>query len=243
MRLGEKVNKNFFRGTISMAFTRYAIYFTATGDLAARGASWLGWDVAQGCAVPHPPMSGLDLPTLTQAPRKYGFHATIKPPFHLAEGMTFQDLSHATKTLCASLAPLTLPPLKVTPLGRFLALTFQTATPELNDLAAHVVKSLDPFRAPPSAADLAKRRQANLSLHQDALLVKWGYPYVMDEFRFHMTLTGKIPKGDIPDAGKRAENYFAPALGDETHFDALSLVGQDTDGMFHLIERMPLIGQ
>ena len=226
-----------------MEFTRYAIYFTATGDLAARGASWLGWDVAQGRAVPHPPMSGLDLPKLTHTPRKYGFHATIKPPFQLAEGMTFQDLSHATKTLCASLAPLTLPPLKVSPLGRFLALTFQIPTPELNDLAATVVQSLDPFRAPPSAADLAKRRQANLSPHQDALLVKWGYPYVMDEFRFHMTLTEKMPKGDIPDAVKEAEHYFAPALNNKTQCDALSLVGQDKKGMSHLIERMPLIGQ
>ena len=24
-------------------------------------------------------------------------------------------------------------------------------------------------------------------------LVQWGYPYVFDEFRFHMTLTGRVP--------------------------------------------------
>jgi len=197
----------------------------------------------QGCAIAHPSIAGLDLSTLTDTPRKYGFHATIKPPFHLAEGTTFQDLSQATKTLCASLAPLSLPSLQVTPLGRFLALTFQTPTPALNDLAAQVVRSLDHFRTPPSAADLEKRRQANLTPGQDAFLVKWGYPYVMEEFRFHMTLTGKMPKGQLPILTEQAEDYFTPTLGTKTAFDALSLVGQDTNGMFHLIERMPLVGQ
>lgn len=197
----------------------------------------------QGCAIAHPSIAGLDLSTLTDTPRKYGFHATIKPPFHLAEGTTFQDLSQATKTLCASLAPLSLPSLQVTPLGRFLALTFQTPTPALNDLAAQVVRSLDHFRTPPSAADLEKRRQANLTPRQDAFLVKWGYPYVMEEFRFHMTLTGKMPKGQVPVVTEQAEDYFTPTLGTKTAFDALSLVGQDTNGMFHLIERMPLVGQ
>jgi hypothetical protein len=194
----------------------------------------------QGCAIAHPSIAGLDLSTLTDTPRKYGFHATIKPPFHLAEGTTFQDLSQATKTLCASIAPFSLPSLQVTPLGRFLALTFQTPTPALNDLAAQVVRSLDHFRTPPSAADLEKRRQANLTPRQDALLVKWGYPYVMEEFRFHMTLTGKMPKGQLQEVAKSAKNHFAPALGNETQIDALSLVAQDTYGMFHLIEKFPL---
>ena len=68
-----------------MSFTRYAIYYLPpAGALADFGARWLGWDVRRGAAAVQ-----LDLPGLrdaTEAPRKYGFHGTLKPPFRLAEG-------------------------------------------------------------------------------------------------------------------------------------------------------------
>jgi len=43
-----------------------------------------------------------------------------------------------------------------------------------------------------SLAELPCRRQAVLSPAQDALLVRWGYPYVMEYFRFHCSLTGSL---------------------------------------------------
>ena len=69
-----------------MKFDRYAIYFTPQGSLAEAGAAWLGWDLARGRTVAHPDVAGLDVAALTETPRKYGLHATIKPPFVLAEG-------------------------------------------------------------------------------------------------------------------------------------------------------------
>ena len=34
--------------------------------------------------------------------------------------------------------------------------------------------------------------KSGLTDRQEALLTQWGYPYVMEEFRFHITLTGAL---------------------------------------------------
>ena len=53
-----------------------------------------------------------------------------------------------------------------------------------------------PFARPPGAAELERRRKAGLSAAQEKMLLRWGYPYVLDEFRFHLTLTGRLqPEG------------------------------------------------
>lgn len=226
-----------------MEFQRYAIYYTApTGPLADFGAAWLGWDVATGLPVQHPHIHGLDedISNLTKTPRKYGFHGTIKPPFRLAPGTTAADLSAATRSLCRTLTPLTLQGLELSRLGRFLALTVTGDTAPLSDLASKVVQSLDPFRAPASEAELAKRRKANLSDRQDAYLMQWGYPYVMDEFRFHLTLTGRLKENQAA----AVHNALTPALVNVMpspfQIHDLTLVGEDAQGQFHEIERYKL---
>jgi hypothetical protein len=91
-------------------------------------------------------------------------------------------------------APVTIPSLEVRRLGGFIAVVPTEPSAALADLAAATVAALDPFRAPPSEAELARRRKARLSDRQEALLMKWGYPYVMEEFRFHLTLTGRLDR-------------------------------------------------
>ncbi|WPZ28609.1 DUF1045 domain-containing protein [Sulfitobacter sp. OXR-159] len=225
-----------------MKFDRYAIYYTPQGSLAEAGAAWLGWDVARGRAVAHPEVAGLDVAALTQTPRKYGLHATIKPPFVLAEGTTADGLLAEFEALCTRLSPVTLDGLALTPLGRFLALTPEGDTAALNAMAAEVVRGLDTFRAPPSEADLARRRQANLTPAQEANLSQWGYPYVMEAFRFHVTLTGKLPKSDLPRVTAALAPYIAPHLPQPFILDSLTLVGQAEDGMFHEVHRAALSG-
>jgi len=39
---------------------------------------------------------------------------------------------------------------------------------------------------------LARRRQAPLTPEQDRLLLAWGYPWVLDHFQFHLSLTGPL---------------------------------------------------
>ncbi len=225
-----------------MKFDRYAIYYTPQGSLAEVGAAWLGWDVARGHAVAHPEVAGLDVAVLTQTPRKYGLHATIKPPFVLAEGTTADGLLAEFEALCTRLSPVTLDGLALTPLGRFLALTPEGDTAALNAMAAEVVRGLDTFRAPPTEADLVRRRQANLTPKQEANLSQWGYPYVMEAFRFHITLTGKLPKGDLPQVTAALAPYIAPHLSQPFILDSLTLVGQAEDGMFHEVHRAALSG-
>ena len=225
-----------------MKFDRYAIYFTPQGSLAEAGAAWLGWDVARGCVVAHPAVAGLDVATLTETPRKYGLHATLKPPFGLAEGTTADGLLAEFEALCTRLSPVTLDGLALTPLGRFLALTPEGGTAALNAMAAEVVRGLDTFSAPPAEADLARRRQANLTPAQEANLSQWGYPYVMEAFRFHVTLTGKLPKSDLPQVTAALAPYIAPHLPQPFVLSSLTLVGQAEDGMFHEVHRAALSG-
>lgn len=224
-------------------FKRFAIYYAPeAGALADFGASWLGWDLAVGAPVAHPRIEGLDVVALTDTPRKYGLHGTVKPPFRLAEGADFDGLVAAAESLCAAQSPVVLDGLALTRLGGFLALTVTGDTSALGNLAAAMVRGLDEFRAPASESELARRRKANLSERQEALLLQWGYPYVMEEFRFHITLTGKLGKAQAETVRQRLDPIVAPLLPAPFAINDLCLVGEDENGMFHLIHRYALSG-
>ena len=221
-------------------FQRYAIYYTAQGAFGDHGAAWLGWNVGQAQATSHPNLAGLDVAKITEAPRKYGFHGTLKAPFRLAEGMDEAGLRTAVKALCAQMRPAVAERLEVTALGRFLALTPTGDESAIKSLAAQVVEHLDIFRAPLSADELARRRKPNLSAAHEANLTRWGYPHVMDQFRFHMTLTTRLPRADVAHVKKVVEAHFDPVLPKPFTIDALTLVGERTDGMFVTLKRYPL---
>jgi len=216
-------------------FKRYGIYVLPTGALFDAASAWLGWDSTAGTMVPHPEVADLlnSVEALTATPRKYGFHGTIKPPFFLAEGHSIDALAEATKKFCARRAPVTIPDLTVRCLGKFVAIVPAAPSAGLSELAAATVEELDCFRAPPSDAELARRRKANLSARQEAHLQAWGYPYVMDEFRFHLTLTGRTDEAkQVRDA---LAVHFAPVLPSPFVINSLALMGEDAAGRFHPI--------
>ncbi|KAA2313133.1 DUF1045 domain-containing protein [Pseudooceanicola sediminis] len=225
-------------------FSRYALYYMPDpGPLADFGAAWLGWDAQAGRVTPHPDIAGLPRPLdqITATPRKYGFHGTIKPPFRLADGHSVAALRSAARALCATRPPVRMAGLRLHRLGAFLALTPEGDAGPLADLAGTMVRGLDNFRAAAPEAELARRRKAGLSPRQEALLRDWGYPYVLEEFRFHLTLTGRL----APDEAEQTAQALAPHLAaiDMAPFNitSLCLAGEDTDGRFHLIERLPLL--
>ncbi|MGX0877000.1 putative phosphonate metabolism protein [Roseovarius sp. MBR-154] len=223
-----------------MHFTRYAVYYTPPeGAFSEFGTSWLGWDAARGAEVAHPEVTGLParVAEITEAPRKYGLHATMKPPFRLAEGQDEAALRDAFARFCAQARPVLLDGLTVTALGRFLALMPEGDTTALDALAAQTVRAFEPFRAPLSAAELARRRAGVLSPDQEARLMEWGYPHVMEGFRFHITLTGKRPNSELPALRDILAAQFLPLLPRPFPIDALSLMGEDAQGRFHLIAR------
>jgi putative phosphonate metabolism protein len=221
-------------------FERYAVYYTPQGALAKAGAEWLGWDIQTGQPVAQPSIPGVNLEKLTRRPRKYGIHGTLKPPFVLAQGTTASDLKKAIECVAETLSPVSLDALEIANLGPFLALKGTVDSTALAQLAKQVVTRLDSFRAPPTDADLARRRQAKLTEAQERHLVKWGYPYVMDQFRFHITLTGRLDRTEEDNVRLIANEYFGPYLPKPFLLNSLTLAGQDSDGMFHQIERYKL---
>jgi len=221
-------------------YTRYAVYYLPPkGDLADFGAAWLGWDAATGQKTAH----FADVAGLAQAvatPQKYGFHATLKPPFRLADGCGVTDLRDALADLAAATPAATAPGLGLARLGRFLALVPQGDGADIGRVAAAMVQGLDQFRAPASQGELARRRAAGLPPRQEQLLTQWGYPYVMEAFRFHLTLSGKLAS-DALDQLEAAAQRLLPPLPQPFVMAEVALLGERADdARFELIERFAL---
>jgi putative phosphonate metabolism protein len=176
---------------------RYAVYFSPAKHSAwwTFGAHWLGRDEHDNTALPQPGFAGIhpeELQALTAEPRRYGFHATLKAPFHLSAGHHEADLVARMRHLAQTLAPVALGPLQLATLGNFVAWVPEAPPAGLQSLAAACVTGLDDLRAPLSEADLARRRSAGLDAREAELLALHGYPHVLERFRFHMTLTGPV---------------------------------------------------
>lgn len=221
---------------------RYAVYYAPPqGTFASRASAWLGWDAATGQPL-TPPELGLPAAEITRDPRKYGFHGTLKPPFRLAEDRDAEGLHRAMTDLAGRLAPVTLPGLRLASLGGFLALVPKGDTAPLQALAATVVAALDGFRAPLTEAEIARRRPEHLTPRQRELLRLWGYPYVMEEFRFHLTLTDRLEEPLAGEAARILDAHFAPVLPQPFKVSELCLFGEAEDGRFHLLHRYTLSG-
>ena len=222
-----------------MSYTRFALYAVPDSEeLADFGARWLGWDIRSGAAVDQFAVAGLDDVTVT--PRKYGFHGTIKPPFRL-DATGVDALQQAVAALAADAAPVATAGLRLATLGKFLALVPGGDTAPLGALAARCVRDLDHFRAPPTPAELERRRAAGLTVRQEANLSAWGYPYVMDDFRFHMTLTGQVAPKSVQFWSEAARGLL-PAEPVPFTVDRLALVGERQDGWFETIHTYALTG-
>lgn len=221
---------------------RYAVYYAPRpGEFATRAAEWLGWSAETGQPVPQPQLPGsAEMAAITQEPRRYGFHGTLRAPFRLAEGVTALHLMEALAGLSRRLAPVACDGLRLEDLQGFLALTPEGCEAALLALGAAVVEATDPLRAPLSGAEIARRRPETLSPRQRALLDRWGYPFVMEEFRFHLTLTDRLD--DPAPVAEVLKAHFAPVLPRPFVIEDLCLFGEDGSGRFHLLHRHALTG-
>jgi putative phosphonate metabolism protein len=186
------------------AGARFAVYYAPSRESAwwRAGSAWLGRDAQSGerCEPPQPPGLTRALTELTEAPRRYGWHGTLVAPFRLADGVTQDDVLAATRAWALTQRAFELP-VQAATLGDFIALRPADPNGEasIRAVASSALRSLGALRARASSADLARRLAAPLSERQRALLIEWGYPYVFDEFRFHMTLSNSLD-----DAAERA---------------------------------------
>ena len=214
---------------------RYAIYFCLpeSSEFQTKAAHWLGWDVDNGQEVAS------KVPAhWTHAAKKYGFHATMKAPFRLSNDSNVEALKSDVARCAAQHRAFSLGWLDIRSLGGFLAFMPQDQPESLSALAADLVKELDCHRDPLSEEEMSRRRAAKLTESQDLLLQKYGYPYVLEEFKFHMTLTGNIEQ--INEAAELAKEYFANELKDEIFVREVALCGERLDGQFEVIERFSL---
>lgn len=230
--------------TDQVTFQRYAIYYAPAESSALHrlGSSWLGWDACAGRSVPHPDLDALPVPLseMTEAPRKYGLHGTLKPPFRLKASASVSTVETILRDSICTQPALRLPDWTLSRIGRFLALTPSEPCPVLTAFAASCVQALDHVREPAGEAELTRRRAAGLTCAQEKNLTRWGYPYVMEEFRFHVTLTGRLGDDHLSAVEATLADYIAPALVGPVRMTDVALFGEAGDGRFHLIKRFEL---
>jgi putative phosphonate metabolism protein len=181
-----------------MAYPRYAIYYTPEpGSALDRfGTELLGYDATTGEDIAFPagiPQLAPGWHELTRDPRKYGFHATLKAPLSLPPGKTEAELLAACEAFAKIPRPIPVISPVVGSISGFIAVVPAEPSAELEQLAADCVEQFDAFRAPLTGEDRARRNPSMLTPRQRDYLGRWGYPYVMEDFRFHMTLTGRLP--------------------------------------------------
>jgi len=226
---------------------RYALYFTPPKDdpLTSLAARWLGRDAFSNEIFSDKAMAPLPEghAELTADPRRYGFHATLKAPFELASSVTERDLLDVATEFASQTKAFTIPELVLGQLGHFFALVPGSLHQPLQDFASRVVKTFEPFRAPLSDHDIARRKPEGLTEPQRANLLRWGYPYVNDEFRFHMTLTGRVPTERQPEMHDILRERFAEHTGKPLDISGLAIFAEDERGApFTVRSWLPLAG-
>ncbi|MGE0005086.1 MAG: DUF1045 domain-containing protein [Parvibaculaceae bacterium] len=223
---------------------RCALYYAPAPDTPfhALGATWLGRDAWSRTMTSQPMVDGIA--GLTGEPRRYGFHATLKAPFRLAAGKSRADLSVFAAEFAGRHAPVSLPRLRLDVLDGFLALVPGGESDRLDAFAARCVMDFDGFRGPLQQDEIARRQRSGLTARQSRLLLNWGYPHVLDQFRFHMTLSGRLGAADMARLRPLAERHFAAVIGAPLLIDAVSIFCEAGPGApFCAEDRFALAGR
>ncbi|MFK0385329.1 DUF1045 domain-containing protein [Agrobacterium sp. NPDC090273] len=222
-----------------MLNVRYAIYFSPAKDhpLTETASRWLGRDAFSGTL--HDDHSAFA--DVTAEPRRYGFHATLKAPFELSEKYSEADLLAAFDDFAANQSTFDIPRVVVDALGPFFALVPDRTYQPLQDFAAEIVDHFDRFRAPLSESDIARRRPQSLTESQRQNLSLWGYPYVMDDFRFHMTLTGRVDDSETTGLRDILTSEFSEFTDRPLSVSGIALFAEETRGAPFAVHRwLPL---
>ncbi|WP_237215458.1 DUF1045 domain-containing protein [Falsiroseomonas oryziterrae] len=222
---------------------RLALYWAPRIDdpLHRLGSTWLGRDAETGAMLAQPALPGLDIAEITADARGYGLHATLKPPFRL--NGSYAEARAAAMALAARTRPFALPPLRLAEHHGFLALLETEKSTELQAFCDACVTALDPHRAPPTEAEIARRRPERMTERQRAYLQHWGYHYVFEEWWFHVTLSRRLTAEEraIVQPALAAHLADVPAL--PRRVTELCLFTQAAPGApFLLAERLPLLG-
>jgi ribose 1,5-bisphosphokinase len=224
---------------------RYAVYFAPPFEhpLWEAGCRWLGRDARRRQLLRPPRCDAV------KAPWRYGWHATLKPPSRLAEGVSESAWMDAVAALARWHTRFSMPALQVATLNDFLALRPRESLPRehpLWRLADDCVTGLEPLRAPLGPDERARYLQPHFSARQRENVERHGYAHVLDDWRFHLSLTGSLsnlPAQAADGLRREARLHFQPALELPLDCDAVCVFAEPSPGQpFELIERLPLAG-
>lgn len=217
---------------------RYAIYFVPAAETALYqfGAAVLGYDAYTGRDTPYIRAVDPGWPDRVCEPRVYGFHATLKPPFRLATDLSAVELQAEFGAFARSQARIVAGRLGVRALGSFVALVLETNCAAIDTLASECVRHFDRFRAPINQEERARRLNAPLTERQKVHLDRWGYPYVFDDFRFHMSLTGPSPVDDRAPVLRRLTEEFASRVAAPRLVVDRMVIAQQCGGAFCVVQ-------
>lgn len=215
---------------------RYAIYYAPAPDepLADLGRRWLGRDPHDNVSYARPHVPGVSaerMAELTADARRYGLHATMKAPFRLAPRRDATELRRALREFTLIRRAVHIPSLILSDGLGFPALVPATPSASLNALAADCVRTFDLFRAAPTPAEMSRHTNKGLTKTQHDHLFHWGYPYVFEEFRFHITLAAPLSdrtEREIVMAALR--EHFAPVLDKPLQIKSLCLFTEPEKG-------------
>ena len=231
---------------------RYAIYLCPrpTDPLWQFGSALLGYDAATGEDVPAPVIHGLqhlDWRDCTKRARVYGFHATLKAPFRLATGHSSAGLVSALRDFAAHQRAFSLGELDISSFNRedgsgLIALVPVSVPPLLAALERQVVTGFDGFRAVLTDADIVGRNPDSLTVRQRHYLDLYGYPYVLEDFQLHMTLSDLVPT--VIEVANAVRASMIGQIGPQSFVvDALVLFEQPAPGeRFRIVSRLPFGG-
>ncbi|CAB3793210.1 DUF1045 domain-containing protein [Pararobbsia alpina] len=229
---------------------RIALYYAPPSSSAwwRAGSEWLGRDAESGDTL-EPPVEpalaalGHTVAAVTSAPRRYGWHGTLVAPFHIAGDIGPQRVLSVAREWASTVACFDAP-VQAVEMGGFVALRAELAADDaaVRKIASSALHALAPLRARPSPEDTERRLAAGLSARQRALLHEWGYPYVLDEFRFHMTLSDSLDHAPVRTAIVSSWRARGEALGPLPLHGAALFVQTQPGAPFILWQRLPFAG-
>ncbi len=241
MLASKKADANHF---VPDNYERYAIYYIPDNcsELSHFGRSWFGYDPDAGnCKREYYGLDTSLVERITYKPARYGLHATLKAPFNLKLGYDVESLLSTLEGFAKNRKAFEIDSLKYGLHGGCLSLTVDEGEHKINQFASQCVLGFEDFRAPLSMKERTRRLEEKLSLHQRLMLEELGYPYVLSEFRFHITLSSRLSDQEYDSVIRALIPTLESICMKPLKINQVSLLGDPgNEKPFELIKSFPL---
>lgn len=233
-------------------YSRYAIYYAPPkeSNLEEFGRYWFGWDPLNAKLINNKQrinyLNGFGIKNLKNIDKnvliakKYGFHGTLIPPFKLNKNYSTNLLFKKTEDIAKKFKKFKFYKFKLKKINNFYAFVQNKKNNNINKLSNRLVRELFKFRSPLTKKEIDRRNPSKLSKLQLNILHKWGYPYLMSEFNFHMTLASEVTGNKLYFELKKIEKNKEIILNEINNFDKIYIFGENQKGMFENLENFSL---